>query len=159
MPRVVDWKDERWKLFQQKREEWLQDYMQYIYDAIKEFNPDAAVEQQNSSMTSSWMRGVNENSTITSDTISADLYGGFTEQTFACKMYYNMTPNLPFNYMTSLCEPSLDEHTTRKSEVMMKIGTMLSHLNHGANMFTDAIDKHRKAEEDHQGIRRQGNGL
>ena len=34
----------------------------------------------------------------------SDLYGGFSQQTFACKLYYNMTPNLPFNYTTSRCE-------------------------------------------------------
>ena len=31
MPRIVNWKDERWKLFQRKREEWLQDYMPVSY--------------------------------------------------------------------------------------------------------------------------------
>ena len=55
-------------------------------------------------------------------------------------MYYNMTPNLPFNYTTSRCEPSLDEHTTIKSEVMMKLHAMLSFINHGSNIFVDAVD-------------------
>ena len=50
MPRIVNWKDERWKLFQRKREEWLQDYMQYIYDSVKMVNPGAVVEMQNSTM-------------------------------------------------------------------------------------------------------------
>ena len=140
MPRIVNWKDERWKLFQRKREEWLQDYMQYIYDSVKMVNPGAVVEMQNSTMPASWMMGVTENATIASDAVSGDLYGGFSQQTFACKMYYNMTPNLPFNYTTSRCEPSLDEHTTIKSEVMMKLHAMLSFINHGSNIFVDAVD-------------------
>ena len=140
MPRIVNWKDERWKLFQRKREEWLQDYMQYIYDSVKMVNPGAVVEMQNSTMPGSWMMGVTENATIASDAVSGDLYGGFSQQTFACKMYYNMTPNLPFNYTTSRCEPSLDEHTTIKSEVMMKLHAMLSFINHGSNIFVDAVD-------------------
>ena len=140
MPRIVNWKDERWKLFQRKREEWLQDYMQYIYDSVKMVNPGAVVEMQNSTMPGSWMMGVTENATIASDAVSGDLYGGFSQQTFACKLYYNMTPNLPFNYTTSRCEPSLDEHTTIKSEVMMKLHAMLSFINHGSNIFVDAVD-------------------
>ena len=140
MPRIVNWKDERWKLFQRKREEWLQDYMQYIYDSVKMVNPGAVVEMQNSTMPASWMMGVTENATIASDAVSGDLYGGFSQQTFACKLYYNMTPNLPFNYTTSRCEPSLDEHTTIKSEVMMKLHAMLSFINHGSNIFVDAVD-------------------
>lgn len=140
MPRIVDWKDPRWLLFQSKREEWLQDFMQYIYDSVKMVNPGAVVEMQNSTMPGSWMMGVTENTTVTSDAVSGDLYGGFTQQTFACKMYYNMTPNLPFNYTTSRCEPSLDEHTTIKSENMMKLHSMLSFMNHGSNIFVDAVD-------------------
>ena len=103
-------------------------------------NPGAVVEMQNSTMPASWMMGVTENATIASDAVSGDLYGGFSQQTFACKLYYNMTPNLPFNYTTSRCEPSLDEHTTIKSEVMMKLHAMLSFINHGSNIFVDAVD-------------------
>ena len=140
MPRKVDWKDARWLLFQKKREEWLLDYMQYIYDSVKLVNPGAVVEMQNSTMPGCWMTGVTENATVASDAVSGDLYGGFSQQTFACKLFYNMTPNLPFNYTTSRCEPSLDEHTTIKSEPMMKLHAMISFMNHGSNIFVDAVD-------------------
>lgn len=140
MPTLVDWKDERWLKFQQKRCQWLGDYQKAIYDAVKEANPSCSVEQQNSVMLSPWINGVNENATLASDGVSGDLYGGFTQQTFACKMYYNMTPNLPFNYTTSRCEPSLDEHTTTKPVNIMKLHAMLSCMHHGSNIFVDAID-------------------
>ena len=62
--------------------------MQYIYDSVKMVNPGAVVEMQNSTMPGSWMMGVTENATIASDAVSGDLYGGFSQQTFACKLYY-----------------------------------------------------------------------
>ena len=83
--RIVNWKDERWKLFQRKREEWLQDYMQYIYDSVKMVNPGAVVEMQNSTMPGSWMMGVTENATIASDAVSGDLYGGFLSRPLPAK--------------------------------------------------------------------------
>lgn len=140
MPTVVDWKDPRWLKFQEKRCQWLGEFQQAVYDAVKEANPACSVEQQNSVMLSPWINGVNENATLASDAVSGDLYGGFTQQTFACKMYYSMTPNLPFNYTTSRCEPSLDEHTTSKPINIMKLHAMLSCMNHGSNIFVDAID-------------------
>ena len=94
MPRIVNWKDERWKLFQRKREEWLQDYMQYIYDSVKMVNPGAVVEMQNSTMPGSWMMGVTENATIASDAVSGDLYGGCLQNVLqydaqsAVQLYY-----------------------------------------------------------------------
>ena len=52
MPTVVDWKDPRWLKFQEKRCQWLGEFQQAVYDAVKEANPACSVEQQNSVMLS-----------------------------------------------------------------------------------------------------------
>ena len=48
-----------------------------------------------------------ENVARASDYIGTDLSGAPIQQSFACKAWYNLTQNQPFQYMTFRCDPDL----------------------------------------------------
>ncbi|MDR2376836.1 MAG: alpha-L-fucosidase [Treponema sp.] len=140
MPVVIDWNDPDWVKFQRKRIEWLGEFAQFATAEVKKHKPGCTVEHQYSTALHFWRFGVTENITLASDYAGGDLYGGIAEQSFACKLYYNLTRNQPFEYMTSRCYTTLAEHTTNKSMDLLKLSVMLTYLHHGACLLIDAID-------------------
>ena len=140
MPDVVDWGDPRWNAFQDKRQEWIGDFARFATAEIKKHNGDCAVEHQYSTATGFWRYGVNANVAQASDYAGGDLYGGAAEQSFACKLYYGLTQNQPFEYMTSRCDPDLREHTTNKTADQLALAVYTTYAHHGASLLIDAID-------------------
>lgn len=140
LPYIVDWNDTIWNEFDKKRKEWLGEFAQMITDEAKKNKPGITVEHQYSASMHYWRFGNNENISKASDYIGTDLYGGIKQQSFACKAWYNLTQNQPFQYMTSRCYPALTEHTTNKSYDQLKQCVAMTFLHHGASMLIDAID-------------------
>ncbi len=140
LPVQPNWSDPTWLAFQKKREDWMQEFCQMITDKVKGRNPACTVEHQYSPMLSGWRYGVNRNIAITSDYCGGDFYGGVPQHSVACKLYYNMTRNQPFEYMTSRCYPDLKEHTTTKTIDMLRQSVMDTLAHHGAALLIDAID-------------------
>ena len=141
MPEIVDWNDPLWIKFQEKRTGWLGEFAQFATMEIKKHKPDCTVEHQYSTAVNHfWRFGVTDNITLASDYAGGDLYGGIAEQSFACKAYYNLTRNQPFEYMTCRCYKSLTEHTTNKSDDLLRLSVMLTYMHHGACLLIDAID-------------------
>ena len=140
LPMYIDWVDPEWLLFQQKREEWMTEFAYFATDEMKKVYPGVDVEHQYSTATHSWSYGVNAKHSQASDYTGGDLYGGFEQQSFICKLYYGITKNHPFEYMTSRCDPGLFDHTTTKSLEMLKLHAYLTYAHHGAFLPIDAID-------------------
>lgn len=140
IPTTIDWKDQRWIAFQNKRQEWLGEFAQFATTEIKKHKPECTVEHQYSTASQFWRFGVNENITIASDYAGGDLYGGIIEQSFACKLYYGLTQDQPFEYMTSRCYPNLKEHTTNKTMDQLELSVYTTYAHHGACLLIDAID-------------------
>ena len=140
MPAVIDWNDSNWRQFDRKRHEWMEEFAFDMTAEIKKHTPDCAVEHQFSTALHPWRYGVNESMAKASDYAGGDLYGGIAQQSFACKLYYNLTRMQPFEYMTSRCYPSLAEHTTNKSMDQLVLSVMMTCLHHGACLIIDAID-------------------
>ncbi len=140
IPGEVNWKSSRWKLFAKKRIEWMGEFAQWATGLMEKYKPGTAVEHQFSTIMHPWTRGVTENIALASTYSGGDLYGGIEEQSFACKLYYGCTNNQPFEYMTSRAYPALAEHTTTKSEDMLRQCIMMTCVHHGANLMIDAID-------------------
>lgn len=140
MPYIVNWKDPVWKSLAEKRNIWMGEFAQFATDIVKKIKPDVSVEHQYGNSLRFWKFGNNELISAASDYIGTDLYGGIEEQSFACKTWYNLTQNRPFQYMTSRCYPTLDEHTTSKSYDLLKLCVMLTYAHHGAPLLIDAID-------------------
>lgn len=140
MPKTIDWRDPLWLTLQQKREAWMGEFAAFCTDTIKKQRPHLTVEHQFSTIVRSWLLGVGDAVNAASDYAGGDLYGGFRQQSFLCKMYDEITQNRPFEYMTSRCDPDLMDHTTTKSERSLKIHNYLTLAHHGAFLIIDAID-------------------
>ena len=140
MPTQCDWTDPEWRALQAKRQEWMGDFCRMVTAKIKSRNPNCSVEHQYSTMMHHWRQGVNHNIAENSDYCGGDFYGGISQHSIACKLYYNMTLNQPFEYMTSRCYPGLKEHTTTKTYDMLAQSVMATFMHHGAALLIDAID-------------------
>jgi hypothetical protein len=140
LPEIVDWTNQDWLVFQNARERWMSDFTAYATKELKNLRPELAIEHQYSPATHPWTFGIRSSASDASDYVGGDLYGGFDQQSFCCKLYYGMTAAQPFEYMTSRCDPSLLDHTTSKSLEMMKLHAYLTYAHHGAFLVIDAID-------------------
>ena len=140
MPMFVDWSDPEWIESQKVREYWLKDFAEFTTAELKKIQPEMSVEHQFSTATHPWTYGVRTSVSDASDYTGGDLYGGFEQQSFIQKLYYSITNNHPFEYMTSRCDPGLTDHTTTKSDEMLKLHTYLTHAHRGAMLVIDAID-------------------
>ena len=140
LPAVVDWRDPRWLAFQSKREEWLAEFAAFANNVAKKYCPGISVEINSAPLTQMWKTGTTLALRDQNDYIGGDLYGGFGEQSFICKFYHSITPNQPFEYMTSRCEPSLLDHTTLKSTTSLRLHACLTLAHNGAFLFIDAVD-------------------
>jgi len=146
-PTTINWDDPSWIKFQRKREEWLAEFASMATSAIKKYKPEVAVEHQSSTVAASWMLGVTSLLSEQCDFLGGDFYGGVLQQSFICKLYYNLTPNMPFEFMTSICYPSLKDHTTTKPRELIEARAFLTIAHNGAFLIIDAIDPIGTLEE------------
>lgn len=140
IPDGVDWSNPVWLSFEQARERWLNEFAATCTAELKRLKPDVTVEHQFSTITQSWPFGVNEGINDASDYSGGDLYGGYLQQSFISKLYYEITINQPFEYMTSRCDPGLADHTTTKDPDSLRQHNYLTLAHHGAFLAIDAID-------------------
>jgi hypothetical protein len=147
LPTVVNWDDPSWIRFQKKREEWLAEFAAMATGAIKKFKPEVTVEHQYSVVASSWKFCATLLLAEQCDYLGGDLYGDVLQQSFACKLFYNLTRNLPFEYMTSFCYPSLFDHTTTKTKELIESRAFMTLAHNGAFLIIDAIDPIGTLEE------------
>ena len=140
MPPVIDWQDPKWVAFQEKREEWRVDFAAFATGTAKRLRPEITVEHNSAPLTQPWFVGTTLGLRDYNDYIGGDLYGGFAEQSFICKLYRSISRGRPFEFMTSRCYPGLRDHTTLKSREMLEIHTFLAMAHNGAFFFIDAID-------------------
>ena len=144
IPKIVDWKDPRWVQFQKKRQEWMGEFALFITTELKKRKPLATAVHNCSNLNSSWHLGIDEGNCIASDYTGGDISGNHS---VACKLFYNLSQNQPFEYMTTRCSGGLGEHTTVKSFEEMYKAVMLSYAHHGAAFLIDAIDPRGTLDE------------
>lgn len=140
IPKTVNWNDETWVAFQKARTAWLGEFATEMSNEIKKYKPDCDIEHQYAIVLYSWRLGVDQNIALASDYSGGDLYGGVAEHSFACKLFYNITMNQPFEYMTSRCNPNLCDHTTTKTKDALLQSVAMTYFHHGASLIIDAID-------------------
>lgn len=139
LPRTVNWLDPHWVTFQRKRQAWLVEFAELATATAKNINPELSVEHQASPYIASWERGLNVDFNKQSDFLQGDFYGDRLEGSFAQKLFYNLSNNLPYGFETS-ANLSLRDHTTLKSPELLKTKVYSACANGGAFVFIDAID-------------------
>ena len=140
MPREIDWHDAHFRQWQALREDWMGEFTSFATRCVKDVNPLMTVEHNASNISASWQTGTTDLVADASDYVGGDLFGGYLEQTFICKYYRNLSKALPFNYITSLCDPDLNYHTSIKvlDELLLHGITALVHG--GAFSICDGIN-------------------
>ncbi len=99
-PRIVDWNDPKWRLFQQVRQQWLLEFAEDITRTIKAVRP-IPVFHNFATAFLDWDLGAPLQLTEACDFNGGDFYGGATQYSLVCKAYEGLTRTHPFEFMTS----------------------------------------------------------
>lgn len=142
MPAIVDWENAEWRGFQRMRERWIAEFAHKTAQAVKQRKPDTTVLHNGGPPTVfPWFFGAGLGVLDACDYMGADFYGSGVEQSFICKLFGNLSPNAPFEYYTSRCDPNLnDDHTASKTKAQLMLRNYLTMAHHGAFLFIDGID-------------------
>lgn len=139
IPRTINWTDPDWVRFQRTRERWLAEFAGEIRSLMRELKPEVTVGLQCASWSTGWINGFTNEFFKQTDYASGDFYGDALQQSFICKALYALSENPPFEFMTSRC-PDLTDHTTTKSQELLRAQAFSAVTNGGAFLFIDAID-------------------
>ena len=139
LPTTINWEDPHWVSFQRKREEWLTDFATLLTSTAKKIRPEVTVEHQSSSYPADWRRGVTEDLVPQNDFLQGDFYGDALQGSFVRKLFYSLSPNLPYGFETSVMV-SIRNHTAKKSADLLRTKSYASLADGGAFVFIDAID-------------------
>jgi hypothetical protein len=140
IPLIVDWRNSIWREFQFARERWMGEFAAFSSRCIKEGNPKVTVEHNFATALFPWQFANTELVMDACDYAGGDYYGGYLQQTYACKYYRNISPNLPFAYITSRCDPDLLHHTTTKSRKEMLQHSITALVHNGAFSICDGMN-------------------
>ncbi|MEM2431867.1 MAG: alpha-L-fucosidase, partial [Candidatus Bathyarchaeia archaeon] len=139
IPRIVNWLDQKWVTFQRKREKWLIDFAALITSTVRRIKPEVTAEHQSSTYDKSWLLSVTQKLSEQCDFLQGDFYGGLLEESFACKLFHNLTKNKPCAFETS-SNVSLTDHTTLKPKELLELEAYAAIANGAAFVFIDAIN-------------------
>jgi hypothetical protein len=139
LPRVIDWDDPGWVIFQRQREEWLVEFAWHITNTIRRASPDVSIQHQGSTYLHDWRFGVTHGLAAANDYLGGDFYGDALQGSVVRKLFHNLSPNLPFEFMTSF-STDLANHTARKSRELLQAKASACLADAGAFLFIDAID-------------------
>ncbi|MBE6928693.1 MAG: hypothetical protein E7463_00300 [Ruminococcaceae bacterium] len=138
LPDTIDMGDPVFVQYLRKREEWVLEFFESIQAIVHAKNPDAAVVC-NSTYYPSAVLGMSLDYAQSTEYITGDSNLG-PERSFEAKFFNNVTRNHPFEFLCSVMDPQLSEHSMLKTEDHM-LQLMTSCLAHnGRNGFIDAID-------------------
>lgn len=140
IPEQVDWDDPSWTGFQAKRIDWMTEYSFDLSNHVKGLRDSLSVQHNYALSLYSWLLAIDHTSADAHDYLGGDRFDGYIDQSFVCKLYYNLTRNFPNEYHTSRCYPDLFEHTTLKSEDMLRSHAYLALAHNTAFLFIDGID-------------------
>jgi len=138
LPEKVDHADKVFTTFMKKRDEWMIEFFNDIKAIVCEKNPEASVVC-NSAYYPDSVHGTSEKFSQQVEFITGDSNMG-PVRSFEAKLFNNITRNHPFEFLCSVMDPALWEHSMLKTEEHL-LQLMTSCIAHnGRNGFIDAID-------------------
>ena len=134
-------KDQAFRKFMIARQNWMAEFCSYVKEETLKIKPNITVEfNYAAAVNCGWLAGSTEKIAEQMEFVSGDLLGGLRKHSFACKYYYEITNNQPFEYMNTRCDDCLREHTISKTQERMLSEVMLNCAHHGASLSIDAIN-------------------
>ena len=141
LPEYDDVHDPKFRRFMLFRQDRMADFCRFVKEKTAEIAPNVTVEfNYAAAVNCTWLAGSTEKISAQSEFASGDLLGNLRPHSFACKYYYGVTNNQPFEYMNTRCDDCLREHTITKKENRMLAEVMLNCAHHGASLSIDAIN-------------------
>jgi hypothetical protein len=137
LPRIVDWGDQNWRLFQMSRQAWLLQFAKDITQTIKGTRP-ITVTHQCSTIFHDWRAGVPLEIRDACDYVGGDFYGGPAQYSLACKVFNSLTRSRPFEFHTSRTI-GLGDFETTKSLHELTVSSFVATLHSAACLFIDAV--------------------
>ncbi len=138
LPKTINMGDPVFMQFLHKREEWISAFFDSIRNTVYSRNPEASVVC-NSAYHPSVVMGMSLDFAQQTEFITGDANLG-PERSFEAKLFNNITRHHPFEFLCSVMDPELMEHSMLKTEEHL-LQLMTSCLAHnGRNGFIDAID-------------------
>ncbi len=138
IPETIDWNDPDWVAFQRFREQSMVTFCEELTSFIKS-KKDITVTFQNSPIIFGWSFGQTPGIANACDYASGDFYGGKYQHILGAKILSAASAKQPFEYMTSRCI-DLTDHTSMKSEAMLRCEAATTLASGGAYFFIDAIN-------------------
>lgn len=140
MPKKIEVNSKEFKEWQLLREKWMGDFTKMTSDAVHAVRPEVTIEQNLSMIVDPWVYCTTEEVYNNSDYAGGDLYGGYLEESFISKFFRHISKTLPFEFITSRCEPSLSHHTTTKSKDELLMHTIIALAHDGAISVCDGMN-------------------
>ena len=141
IPEKQDFSDEKWLEFVKARQDYMVDFVCFVREYTNKVMPGVTVEFNYAAVIGcDWLGGSTEGINAECEFTGGDLYGDLYSHSFACKYYYAVTKNQPFEYMTCRCDRTLREHTITKPQNTLEHEILLTTAHHGASLIIDAID-------------------
>lgn len=140
MPKKIEFDSAEFKEWQLIREKWMGDFTRMTSDAVHAVRPEVTIEQNLCMIVDPWVYCTTEEVYSNCDYAGGDLYGGYLEESFISKFFRNISKTLPFEYITSRCEPSLSHHTTTKSKDELLQSAIIALAHDGAVSVCDGMN-------------------
>ena len=141
LPMKADFADETWLQYVKARQDWMVEFVRFVKAYTNKAYPTVTVEFNYAAVIGcDWLGGSTEGINDECEFTGGDLYGDLYSHSFACKYYYGVTNNQPFEYMTCRCDKTLREHTITKPEKTLEREILLTAAHHGASLIIDAVD-------------------
>lgn len=140
LPRTINWENPDFVAFQRRREVWLNDFTSLLKNTVNRRKPEASVAYNVSSYSAGWQLGGNVEFFNLNDYLSGDVSGEPLTVTYTCKLFYSASPAHSVEFMTSVADSNLLEHTILKSKEYLRAKLFLTIAHNGSFGFIDAID-------------------
>ncbi|MBQ7371731.1 MAG: alpha-L-fucosidase [Blautia sp.] len=140
MPKKIELSSKEFREWQLLREEWMGEFTKLTSQAVKAVRPEVTIEQNICMIVDPWQYCTTELVYENCDYAGGDLYGGFLEGSFISKFFRHISKTLPFEFITSRCEPTLSHHTTTRSKDELLLQTMVALAHDGAISVCDGMN-------------------
>lgn len=140
LPKVVNWNNPDFVQFQQRRQAWQSEYAELVTQSAKKWKPGISVGHNVSSYSAGWQGGPSQKFFDQNDYLSGDISGSPLTVNFTCKMFHSTSRHHSVEFMTTVADANLLEHTVYKPKHFLKSKLYMTMANNGAFSFIDAID-------------------
>lgn len=140
LPRTINFNDPEFVEYLHFKSAFVAEYTQKIRDTVKSIKPEVTVAIQSAPIRNPNRIGAADPRFYSaSDYLSGDFYTDREGVNVFSRIYYRMSENLPFEYMTSRCR-GLAYHTMNKDVEELTAQAFAAIMNKGAFFFIDAVD-------------------